>query len=171
MNFNRKKTTLFIKQARLFVAVIVSIVTTSVLADSDGHILKGSNESSQNVPQKASLYTRLGGYDAIAAVVNETMPHLMADPNLGRFWANRGADGIKREKQLLIDFIVNQAGGPVNYGGRDMATTHKGMKISDDDWKVFMGHLNNTLEKFKVPSQEKTDVVAFMESLRETTVE
>lgn len=171
MNFNRKETTLFFKQARLFVVVIVSMVTTSVLADSDGHQLKESNESSQNASPKASLYSRLGGYDAIAAVVNETMPHLMADPKLGRFWANRGADGIKREKQLLIDFIVNQAGGPVNYGGRDMVTAHKGMKISDGDWEIFMAHLNNTLEKLKVPSQEKTDVVAFMESLRETTVE
>jgi hemoglobin len=36
-----------------------------------------------------SLYERLGGYDAIAAVVNELLPRLENDPQLGRFWANR----------------------------------------------------------------------------------
>lgn len=50
-----------------------------------------------------SLYERPGGYDAIAAVVNELLPRLENDPQLGRFRANRGDDGIAREKQLLID--------------------------------------------------------------------
>jgi hypothetical protein len=51
-----------------------------------------------------SLYDRLGGYDAITAVANDLLPRLQTDPQLGRFWAHRGEDGVKREKQLLIDF-------------------------------------------------------------------
>jgi truncated hemoglobin YjbI len=51
-----------------------------------------------------TLYERLGGYDAIAAVANDLLPRLRADPQLGRFWAHRGENGIMREKQLLIDF-------------------------------------------------------------------
>ena len=50
-----------------------------------------------------SLYQRLGGYDAISAVANDLLPRLRGDPQLGRFWAHRGEDGIMREKQLLID--------------------------------------------------------------------
>lgn len=180
---NTKIETTVFKQARALAAIAVAAtLSTSALADSDGHMQKiqnggdakvvlASNASSSIASPKASLYTRLGGYDGIAAVINETMPRLMADQKLGRFWANRGADGIQREKQSIIDFIANQAGGPVNYGGRDMVTAHKGMKISDADWTIFMGHLNKTLEKFKVPSQEKADVVNFMESLRATMVE
>jgi hypothetical protein len=52
-----------------------------------------------------TLYERLGGYNAIAAVANDLLPRLRSDPQLGRFWAYRGEDGIVREKQLLIDFL------------------------------------------------------------------
>ncbi|MGI9301570.1 MAG: group I truncated hemoglobin, partial [Gammaproteobacteria bacterium] len=61
---------------------------------------------------KASLYERLGGYDAISAVANDLLPRLQADSQLGRFWQHRGDDGIEREKQLLIDFLCASAGGP-----------------------------------------------------------
>ena len=62
--------------------------------------------------QSKSLYTRLGGYDAITAVVEDLLPRLVNDAQLGRFWQNRGADGMRREKQLLIDFLCASAGGP-----------------------------------------------------------
>ena len=57
----------------------------------------------------ASLYERLSGYDAIAAVADNLLPRLMADEQLGRFWEHRGADGIAREKQLLVDFLCHNA--------------------------------------------------------------
>jgi hemoglobin len=69
-----------------------------------------------------TLYERLGGYDAIAAVANDLLPRLRSDPQLGRFWAHRGEDGIMREKQLLIDFLCTSAGGPMYYRGRVRAT-------------------------------------------------
>ena len=75
-----------------------------------------------------SLYERLGGYDAVSAVANNLLPRLMADQLLGRFWKNRGDDGIAREKQLLIDFLCASAGGPMYYTGRDMKLVHKGMR-------------------------------------------
>ena len=40
-----------------------------------------------------TLYERLGGYNAIAAVANDLLSRLRADPQLGRFWAHRGEDG------------------------------------------------------------------------------
>src|SRR6266852_1471755 len=54
---------------------------------------------------KKTLYERLGGYDAITAVVNDLLPRVQADPQLARFWQHRSEDGLKREKQLLIDFL------------------------------------------------------------------
>jgi len=59
-----------------------------------------------------TLYERLGGYDAIAAVANDVMSRLRSDPQLGRFWKNRAEDSIMREKQLLRDFMCANAGGP-----------------------------------------------------------
>ncbi len=121
--------------------------------------------------QKKSLYDRLGGYDAIAAVADDLMARLNKDPQLGRFWAHRGEDGVKREKQLLVDFLCERAGGPIYYRGRDMTLSHRGMKISESDWNVFLGHAAATLAKFKVPESEQRDVVAFVQSLKDEIVE
>jgi hemoglobin len=118
-----------------------------------------------------SLYERLGGYDAITAVCNDLLPRLSSDALLGRFWKHRGADGIAREKQLLIDFLCNAAGGPMYYTGRDMKLSHKGMGINNADWQAFMGHVRATLDNFNVPAQARSDVVAFIESTKADMVE
>jgi hemoglobin len=118
-----------------------------------------------------TLYERLGGYDSISAVVNDLLPRLMSDSQLGRFWENRGADGINREEQLLIDFLCSSAGGPLLYTGRDNKTSHKGMGISESDWERFMGHVNATLDKFQLPQQERSDVIGFIESTKADIVE
>jgi hemoglobin len=118
-----------------------------------------------------SLYERLGGYDAIAAVASDLLPRLQGDPRLARFWQHRGDDGVRREKQLLIDFLCSSAGGPLLYTGRDMKTLHRGMRIDERDWSAFLGHLTATLEAFRVPSAERDAVVAFIQSTKSDIVE
>src|SRR5260370_37574099 len=95
--------------------------------------------------EKKTLYERFGGYDAITAVANDLLPRLRADPQLGRFWAHRGEDGVMREKQLLIDFLCTSARGPTYYRGRDMLLCHRGMRISESAGNVFLGHSARTL--------------------------
>ena len=118
-----------------------------------------------------SLYERLGGYDAVSAVANDLLPRLQTDSQLGRFWSHRGSDGVAREKQLLVDFLSSSAGGPIYYTGRDMKTSHEGMRISESDWSAFMGHLNATLDAFQVPQLERDQVLAFIESTKADIVE
>jgi len=118
-----------------------------------------------------TLYERLGGYDAIAAVASDLLPRLQGDARLARFWQHRGADGVRREKQLLIDFLSSSAGGPLYYTGRDMKTAHQGMRISESDWSVFLGHAAATLAKLRVPEAEQRDVVAFVQGLKQEIVE
>lgn len=121
--------------------------------------------------QSKTLYARLGGYDAIAAVANDLVLRLRNDPQLGRFWKNRAEDSIMRERQLLIDFLCANAGGPMYYRGRDMKLSHRGMGINESDWNVFLGHAAATLAKFKVPESEQRDVVAFVQTLKKDIVE
>jgi len=113
-----------------------------------------------------SLYVRLGGYDAIAAVVDDLLPRLREDPLLSRFWTSpRSVDTNNRERQLAIDFIAAAAGGPTIYLGRDMKLAHKGMGISEADYAAFMRCLSVTLDTFEVPEPERGEVVAFALSL------
>ena len=118
-----------------------------------------------------TLYERLGGYDGITGFVGDLLPRLQSDSQLGRFWQNRGDDGIKREEQLLIDYLCSNAGGPVYYTGRDMKLSHVGMKINESDWSVFLGHAGDTMTALSVPQQECDDVVAFVQSLKDDIVE
>lgn len=122
------------------------------------------------MPQE-TLYDRLGGYDGITAFTNNLLPRLQSDSQLGRFWENRGDDGIEREKQLLIDYLCSNAGGPVFYTGRDMKISHKGMKISEEDWSIFLQHAGATMESLQIPKQECDDVVGFVLSLKDDIVE
>ncbi|MBI1790499.1 MAG: group 1 truncated hemoglobin [Acidobacteria bacterium] len=121
--------------------------------------------------EEKTLYARLGGYDAIAAVAENLVSRLMADERLGRFWAHRGEDGVRRETQLLIDFLCHCAGGPLYYTGRDMKTSHKGMRISEADWSALLRHVNATLDHFQVPAAEKAAVVGFVQSTKADIVE
>lgn len=118
-----------------------------------------------------SLYERLGGYEGITAIVNEFMPRLKADPQLGRFWQNRGDNGIAREEQLLIDFLCSNSGGSTFYGGRDMITAHKGMKISKSDWAILIGHCSATMDAVKASKKECEEVVGFLSSFENDIVE
>ena len=113
----------------------------------------------------------LGGYDAIAAVADNLLPRLQQDQQLARFWLHRGEDGVRREKQLLVDFLCASAGGPLLYVGRDMKTAHKGMGITESDWSKFIGHLEATLDSFNGPAGERAQVLAFIDSTRRDVVD
>ena len=121
--------------------------------------------------KEKTLYERLGGYDAIAAVANDLLPRLRSDPQLGRFWAHRSHDGVEREKQLLINFLCANAGGPVLYTGRNMTVSHQGMRISESDWNIFLAHASATFAKFAVPEREQQEIVAFVNSTKAAIVE
>lgn len=118
-----------------------------------------------------TLYERLGGYEGITVIVGVFMARLMEDPQLGRFWQNRGNDGIARENQLLVDFMCSSAGGPTFYAGRDMKTAHRGMKISKSDWTKLIGHCSATMEAVKASTKECEDVVAFLSGFEDDIVE
>lgn len=113
-----------------------------------------------------SLYKRLGGYDAIAAVCDDLLVRLQADARLARFWQHRSEDSLLREKQTLINFLCSSAGGPLYYVGRDMKMSHRGLRIDEGDWQAFLGHLDATLDNFEVPATERAEVLGFINSTK-----
>jgi hemoglobin len=118
-----------------------------------------------------SLYLRLGGYDAIAAFADDLLRRLRSDPQLGVYWKGKSVEGMKRHRQLLVDFLSQVAGGPVQYTGMDMKTSHEGMGITEDEWNVFVRITIATLDDLGVPEQEKTDFLACAGGLKGDIVE
>ena len=120
----------------------------------------------QAVAQEASLYKRLGGYDALAAVTDDFIGRLATDPQLGRFFKGLSTDSQKRVRQHVVDFLCSATGGPCIYTGRDMKTAHTGLGITEEDWTNSVKALVATLDKFKVPEKEKGEVFAAISGLK-----
>ena len=118
-----------------------------------------------------SLYQRLGGYDAIAAVIDEFIKRMDGDPKMKRFLVGLSQDSAGRLRQHIVDQVCAAAGGPCVYTGRDMKTSHKGMGISEDDWNAAAGHLVASLDKFNVPEAETKDLLAIVASVKGDIVE
>jgi hemoglobin len=121
--------------------------------------------------QQKSLYQRLGGYDAIAAVTDDFIGRLATDPTEQRFFVGHSDDSKQRIRQHIVDQLCNLTGGPCVYKGRDMKTTHKGLGITQADWDISVKHLVATLDKFKVPEKEKNEVLTAVSGLKDQIVE
>lgn len=109
-----------------------------------------------------TLYQRLGGYEAVAAVSDEFLVRLEADERLGRFFAGFSTDSKQRIRQHVVDLVCAATGGPCAYTGRDMKTAHAGSGITKADWdragEIFVG----VLTTFKVGENETSELLAII---------
>jgi len=121
--------------------------------------------------QAPSLYKRLGGYDALAAVTDDFVGRLAGDPQFTKFFAGHSTDSIKRIRQNLVDQLCAATGGPCIYVGRDMKTSHAGLGITGKDWDLSIHHLTATLDKFNVPAKEKDEVLTALTPLKKDIAE
>jgi hemoglobin len=106
-----------------------------------------------------SLYKRLGGREGIAIVVGDFVGNMVADARVNeRFKGMKGPD-VEKLKSNLADQICDATGGPCSYLGRDMKTTHKGMKITEPEWNATVENLGKALDKHKVGAKEKQELI------------
>ena|ERR1043166_3393666 len=117
-----------------------------------------------------SLYQRLGGYDTIAAFIDETYQRLRDDPRFSRF-STRSTSSRERARQLLVDQICHLAGGPCLYIGRDMKTSHAGLRISRAEWDASIEHTRQAMENHNVGVREADEVIAIIQGYRSDIVE
>ena len=120
---------------------------------------------------KESLYHRVGGYDALALVVDDFIVRLATDKRFERFFAGFSNDSKQRLRQHILDQFCKAAGGPCVYLGRDMKTTHGGLGITEADWDAAAKHLVAAMDKYKVPQKEKDELMSFVETQKKDIVE
>jgi hemoglobin len=123
-------------------------------------------------PQESeTLYKRLGGYDALAAVTDDFVGRLVGDKQLTRFFNGVSTDSRKRIRQLVLDQLCAATGGPCIYIGRSMRASHEGLGITEDDWNVAVKLLGQTLDKFKVPKAEQGELAKLLGMLKPDIVD
>ena len=130
-----------------------------------------SPASQDSAAAQKSLYARLGGYDAIAAVVDDFVGRLLTDKQFDRFFTGHSTDSKKRIRQHILDQFCMAAGGPCVYTGRTMKASHEGLGITEAQWDAAAKHLVASLDKFKVPEREKKELLDFVTTQKADIVE
>lgn len=115
-----------------------------------------------------SLYERLGGKEAITAVVDDFVGRVAADNRINGFFAKAN---IPRLKTQLVNQICEASGGPCKYTGADMKTVHRGMGVTGAAFDALVGDLVATLDKFKVGEREKNDLLGALGPMKKDIVE
>jgi hemoglobin len=110
-----------------------------------------------------SLFERLGGLDAIKAVVDDFVANVAADPVINARFASTD---IPSFKQKLVDQICEVSGGPCKYTGKDMPTAHAGMNITDAEFGALVSDLQKTLDKLKVPAREQGELLGALGAMK-----
>jgi hemoglobin len=125
-------------------------------------------ESATDTSPVKSLYARLGGKQAITAVVDQFVANVANDSRInGRFTTT----DIPQLKRHLVDQVCMASGGPCTYTGREMKTTHAGMRISTADFNALVEDLVSALNKFQVPETEKKELLGLLGPMKKDIVE
>jgi hemoglobin len=123
---------------------------------------------------KKPLWDRLGGEKAVKAVVHDFVLAAAPDPKVNFFRDGKyklDEKGVERLEKLLVELISEVTGGPLKYTGKSMKESHKGMEITDAEFKALAGHLVATLKKYNVPQAEIDELVKIVATTYDDIVE
>jgi len=113
-----------------------------------------------------TLYKRLGGREGIALVVGDFVTNMAGDSRVNARFKDMKGPETEKLKSNLADQICDATGGPCSYLGRDMKTTHKGMKITDSEWNATVENLVKALDKNKVDPKDKTELLGVLAPMK-----
>jgi hemoglobin len=116
----------------------------------------------------SSLHDRLGGANAIGAVVDDFVARCAGDDRINRKFARTD---VPRLKQMLADQVSEATGGPATYTGRDMTETHRGMGVTAGEFEALVEDLVATLDQFSVPQAEQEELLGLLGPMRGEIVE
>jgi len=116
----------------------------------------------------SSLYERLGGINAITAVVENFRDRVAGDTRINQKFAQTD---LGRLRKMLIDQVCEAAGGPCRYTGRSMKDAHKGMKVTSGEFDALVQDLVASLNQFKVGKKEQDEVLGVLGPLKTDIVE
>jgi len=135
----------------------------AVLYPANGHYSQAETEK--------SLYERLGGYDAISAVVDRFLEKVWNDPEISRFFIGMGTDTRNQLRQKNKNLMCHDTGGPCKIISRPLEVVHAGLGITEKEFNIVVNHLASTLKDFKVPKPEHEELMAKVRKLKPYIVE
>jgi hemoglobin len=113
-----------------------------------------------------TLYERLGGAFAIAAVVDRFSDEIIKNPKLNvnpalKAWnETEAATRLPGLKFMRTVWIIAQAGGPIEYTGLPLDEAHRDLRLTADEFAEVGAEIVRALDFYKVPEREKQELVA-----------
>ena len=119
-----------------------------------------------------SLYEKLGGAQKIKTIVDDIVEAHLDNPVIGaRFMPYLERPGyVGQVKQHMCDLLGNGAGGPEEYTGRDMETTHQGMNISEEEFTAALDDILMVLDDHGIANQDKNEVLGMLYSMKDEVI-
>ncbi len=114
-----------------------------------------------------SLYDKIGGKQALMAVVDQFYVRILADKKLAPLFAKTD---MKKQRAHQVAFLAMALGGPSAYTGKSMRPAHAGRGITAEHFGLVAGHLQATLEWAKVGKPEVTAIMTAAASLKDEVV-
>jgi hemoglobin len=151
---------------------IVTSLTTLLLALLVATSI-GFAQKKGNVNKEKSLYDRLGGVYAIAALVDDFIDRVVANDILNANPAIKEARSHLTKagfKYRLTEQVCMVTGGPCKYTGRSMKESHKHLNITEKEWDAFVVDFKASLAKFNIPEEEQSELLAIVGSTKKDIV-
>jgi hemoglobin len=117
---------------------------------------------------ESSLYDRLGGVDAITAVVRAVVDRQLKDDRINQKFARTNEDRVIKE---FVDLFCETTGGPCTYTGRDMTEAHHNMGVTSGEFDAFVEDVVAVLNDFKVGKAEQDELLNILAPSRPEIVE
>lgn len=114
-----------------------------------------------------TIFDSIGGAPSVNAAVDELYLRVLDDRRLEPYFA--GVDMAKLKSHQRA-FIAAALGGPEIYSGRDMASAHEGLGITNRDFDAVVSHLVATLNELGVPAEIIADIGGALGPLRSEIV-
>jgi hemoglobin len=125
-------------------------------------------QNAVNSAGQKSLYERLGGLDAIKAVIGEFAARVLADERVNKKFARSDAPRLTLH---LVEQVCAATGGPCRYTGNNMKKAHRHMKVTAGEFDALVEDLVKALDKFNVPETEKKELLAALAPMKADIVE
>lgn len=118
--------------------------------------------------EQKSLFDRLGGRNGISTIVDDVVLAHMNNPAIReRFIPYKDKpEQLELIKKHTVDFFIAGSGGPANYAGKDMTTTHKGMNITPAEYMNVVDDIMLVLKNHKINEESRKDVLSILWSLK-----
>lgn len=149
-------------------AIVAVVCLLASLAHTSAAQVPGGSQAATTAQK--SLYERLGGLDAISAVVDEFIKIAGADARINKKFAKTAQDG-KRVRLHFIEQLCMLTGGPCKYTGDSMKKAHRNMGLTEGEFNAGVEDLTKALDKFNVPAQEKSELLTALAKFKNDIVE